>query len=155
MPLGTTNTQTIALKNQGKTDVTISNVNVNAAGFKVSGLKFPLTLLPAATTTFEVEYTPTKVAASSGTITVEANSGHVTAAIDVSGTGVADTRSLLVPTSLNFGNVTLGAPETMELTIKNTGNSSVKIAGVTVTGTGYSATGISSGLTIGASKARP
>jgi Abnormal spindle-like microcephaly-assoc'd, ASPM-SPD-2-Hydin len=150
VPIATTDTQTIELKNQGKTTVTISSVNVSGAGFKATGLKLPYILSAGETTALEVEFTPTKEAESSGKITVEGNSGHVSATIALSGTGVADTRSLVIPTSLNFGNVTVGQQATMQVVVKNTGNSSVQISGVSVTGPGLSATGISAGLTIGA-----
>ncbi len=150
VPMGTTNTQTIALKNVGKTTVTISSVNVSGAGFKVTGLKLPYTLTAGETAGLQVGFTPTNEAESSGKVTVDGNAGHVSATIALSGTGVADIRSLVTPTSVNFGNVTVGKPATLVVDVKNTGNSSVKISGVSLMGTGFSATGISAGMTIGA-----
>jgi len=150
VPMGTTDTQTIELKNPGKTTVTISSVNVSGAGFKASGLKLPYTLTAGRTAALQVEFTPSRAAESSGKITVDGNAGHVSATIELSGTGIADTRSLVTPTSLNFGNVTVGMPATLAVSVKNTGNSSVMISGVSLMGTGFSTTGISAGLTIGA-----
>jgi len=40
------------------------------------------------------------------------------------------------PTSLNFGNVNVGAPDSLSVTLTNNGNSNVTISSVTVAGGG-------------------
>src|ERR1700730_8235233 len=49
------------------------------------------------------------------------------------------------PTSLNFGNVNVGSTNSLAATLTNSGNSNVTISGVTVTGAGFSASGVTSG----------
>jgi hypothetical protein len=67
----------------------------------------------------------------------------------VSGTGVAATFLLSAnPTSLTFGNVIIGNNSSMNVTLTNTGNSNVTISGVTPSGSGFSDSGVSSGLTL-------
>jgi len=53
------------------------------------------------------------------------------------------------PTILNFGNVTTGtSSSTQNVTITNTGNSSVTISQISVTGAGYFVTGGSTPVTL-------
>src|SRR2546426_1495228 len=62
----------------------------------------------------------------------------------LSGTGVAATFLLgASPTSLSFGNVNVGGSSGLPVTLTNSGNSTVTISGVTVTGAGFSASGVS------------
>jgi hypothetical protein len=49
------------------------------------------------------------------------------------------------PTSLSFGNVDIGSSSSLNTTVTNNGNSNVTISGVTVTGTGFSTSGVASG----------
>ncbi|MCU1240028.1 MAG: hypothetical protein JWO71_754 [Candidatus Acidoferrum typicum] len=49
------------------------------------------------------------------------------------------------PTSLGFGNVDIGSSSSLNTTVTNNGNSNVAISGVTVTGTGFSTRGATSG----------
>jgi hypothetical protein len=148
VPVGTTDSQSIQLKNTGSTNVTISVLNLAGTGFKVSGIRLPYTLDAGRTVNLEAEFTPTRVAMDTAKLTIEGNSGHLVTTIGLSGSGVSTTQSLVSPSSLPFGNVAVGKTAILSLSVKNTGNSSVKISGISVAGTGYSATGISAGLTI-------
>jgi hypothetical protein len=66
--------------------------------------------------------------------------------INVSGTGVAATQILAAsPTSLSFGTVNVNNSSQLSATLTNNGNSNVTVYGVTVTGSGFSASGVSNG----------
>jgi Abnormal spindle-like microcephaly-assoc'd, ASPM-SPD-2-Hydin len=52
------------------------------------------------------------------------------------------------PTTLGFGNITLNSNSSLAVTLTNNGNSKVTISGVTVTGFGFSTSGVTSGLTL-------
>jgi hypothetical protein len=54
------------------------------------------------------------------------------------------------PSSLSFGNVQTGTSQSLNDTVTNTGQSSLTVSQITVTGTGFSITGISAPLTLGA-----
>ena len=96
VPMGTTDTQSIQVKNTGKATVTISTLNLNGAGFNVTGPKLPYALAPGRTIELNAEFTPTRQASNTGKLTVDGNSGHVTATVEFSGTGIADTHALVV-----------------------------------------------------------
>jgi hypothetical protein len=62
----------------------------------------------------------------------------------LSGTGQTATQLLSAnPSSFNFNSVNDGSSASVNVTLTNTGNSNVMISGVTATGTGFSATGVS------------
>jgi hypothetical protein len=51
----------------------------------------------------------------------------------------------LNPTSLSFGDVTIGSSATKQATLTNTGTATVTLAGLSVSGAGFSASGVSTG----------
>src|SRR5262249_888460 len=147
--VGTTNSQTIKLTNSGTASLTISQSSVSGAGFSNSALALPLTLSAGQSTTFNVAFAPSASGSVSGTLSVASNAPHSPLAIPLSGSGVAATYSLAAsPTSLSFGNVTLNLKGTLGVKLTNSGNSSVKISSLSVSGAGFSASGVSAGTTL-------
>jgi len=148
---GTTNSQTVQLKNTGGSTVTVSSVSVSGTGFKISGLSTPFTLGAAKTLNFTVAFSPTASGSVTGTVTMKSNATNATHTIALGGTGTTATRTIsLATTSLNFGNEILGGSIPLEVAAKNTGNSSLIISQVNVTGSGFSVTSGISGTTISA-----
>lgn len=67
----------------------------------------------------------------------------------LSGSGESTKAALTAsPTSLSFGNITIGGNAIADVTVHNTGNSNVTIKSVTSSGTGLSITGLAAGTTI-------
>lgn len=134
--IGSTETQSVTLRNEGPRYVRVVRATVIGAGFSISGLALPLTLDANQSTTFEVSFGPTASGSVTGTITIECSFSYNPAAISLSGTGVASFPSaLLSATSLVFGNQSVGAPSTAQtVTLSNTGNAVLTIAGITLTG---------------------
>jgi Abnormal spindle-like microcephaly-assoc'd, ASPM-SPD-2-Hydin/Transmembrane protein 131-like N-terminal len=136
---GSTNSQTIQLKNSGTASLTVSQVAATGSGFSVSGVSAPFTLAPGASSTFNVQYAPTAAGAVNGSVSIVSNAPNSPATLSLSGTGVAATRTLSVsPGSLSFGSVNDGSTASQGFTITNTGNSNVAISGVSASGAGYS-----------------
>jgi len=150
VPVGTTISQPVQLKNPGTGSATISSVSASGAGFSTSGLTLPLTLPAGGTKNFTLTFKPTAIGAESGTITLKSNSGAKELTLNVSGTGLTGTRTISASAaSLAFGNATIGSAEKLAVTLKNTGNSNVTISGVSMTGVGASSFGCAlSGSTI-------
>jgi len=135
VPEGTTNSQTIQLKNTSTQSLTITGATISAAGnqYHQSGLTPPLTLAAGATTQLHLALTPTINGALNGTLTVEVAAPNVPRVINISGTGVAATRAITAtPTSLNFGSETVGKSQLLTVSLKNTGNSPVMVSGISV-----------------------
>lgn len=150
VPLGTSNTQTIQLKNIGEAKATISGFNISGSTFTVKGLGVSQTIPAGNTASFEVVFSPKQSGQYTGELTVDLSTSQKKLTIPLTGTGVADTRLISVsPTAVNFGSTVVGAQTTASVVLQNMGNSGITISKVTLSGSGFSATGLSSGLTIG------
>jgi Cep192 domain 4/Abnormal spindle-like microcephaly-assoc'd, ASPM-SPD-2-Hydin/HYDIN/CFA65/VesB-like, Ig-like domain len=114
----------------------------------MSGLAVPLTLNAGQSTTFNVQFTPTATGAVSGNITITSNGSNPTLNIALSGTGVTAGTLSANPTSLSFGSVQTGANSSLPETLTNTGGVSVTISQATVTGAGFSVTGLTLPVTL-------
>ena len=148
--LGTTNTQTITLRNQGSVNLSVSQVTISGSGFKFSGLQLPLTVAPGASAAFTVGFAPTTTTSATGNLTITTNAPTSPTTVALSGTGVTATSQLTAsPASLSFGNVNVGSSSSHTVTLTNTGNSSVNVSGDTVTGAGFTTNGLTP-LSLGA-----
>ncbi len=146
---GTTNTQSIKLTNSGTASLTLSQAPVSGNGFSISGLTLPLTLSPGQSTNFNAAFAPAGAGSASGSVSVVGNASNSPLAIPLSGAGVAATFLLGAnPATLGFGTVNVGSNSQLGATLTNSGNSNVTISSVTVTGTGFSANGVSAGTTL-------
>jgi hypothetical protein len=138
--VGSTNSQTIQLKNSGTSALSVSAVTASGTGFSVSGLKLPLSLAVGTTVNLTVAFAPKTAGAVSGSATIAGNFSTVT--VPTSGTGVATAKSLSASaTTEAFGNVTVGSSESATVNLTNTGNASVTISSVTSGVTGVSTSG--------------
>src|SRR5207253_10073307 len=68
----------------------------------------------------------------------------------LSGTGGSAVLLSPSPTSITFGNVTIGSSTTQTVTLANSGSSSLTISQGTVSGTGYTISGLALPLTLAA-----
>jgi Abnormal spindle-like microcephaly-assoc'd, ASPM-SPD-2-Hydin/Protein of unknown function (DUF1573) len=136
---GSTNSQTVQIKNSGTANLTVSQATVTGAGFSLNGLSLPMTLTPGQSGNFNVQYAPQSTGNASGAVSIISNAPNSPATVALSATGVASSYTISVnPGSLNFGSVNDGSSAAQGFTVTNTGNANVAISGVTATGTGYS-----------------
>jgi len=136
--------------NTGGSSVTISQVSASGTGFSLSGITTPLTLNAGQSTTFNVTFTPASASGASGNISMISNASNPTLNIALSGTGVSQGTLGANPTTLSFGSVPVGSNQSLSETVTNTGGSSATINQATISGTGFSLSGISTPLTLGA-----
>jgi hypothetical protein len=83
-----------------------------------------------------------------GNLAIISNGSNPTLNIPLSGTGVTPGTLSANPTSLSFGNVQVGTSKTLSETLTNTGGSSVTISQATVSGTGFSISGLNPPITL-------
>jgi Abnormal spindle-like microcephaly-assoc'd, ASPM-SPD-2-Hydin/Cep192 domain 4/HYDIN/CFA65/VesB-like, Ig-like domain len=144
--VGNSNSQPITLKNNGNATLTFSQITVAGTGFSQSGLSTSTTIAAGGTTSFNAVFTPSSATAVTGSITLTTNGTPSPLVINLSGTGSAATFLIGAnPTSLSFGSVSDGSNSSLTTSITNNGNSNITISSVTVTGAGFSASGISNG----------
>ncbi|HVB86308.1 MAG TPA: choice-of-anchor D domain-containing protein [Candidatus Dormibacteraeota bacterium] len=147
--VGNSNSSVITLKNTGNATLTFSQVSTTGTGLSVSGLTTSSTIAAGATLNFNAVFTPTTATTSSGSITLTTNGSPAQITISLAGAGTATTQLLSAsPSTLSFGNVQVGSNSSQTTTITNNGNANVTISAVNVTGSGYTASGITSGLTL-------
>lgn len=146
---GSSSTQTVTLSNTGTAPVTVSQATAST-GFSISGLSLPMTLAAGQSASFNAVFTPTAAGNATGSISVVSNASNSPAAIALSGT--SSTQSLsLNPTSLSFGNITIGNNSVLPVVVTNTGTASITISQANTTpGTGFSLTGPSLPITLAA-----
>jgi hypothetical protein len=149
--VGAPNSQTILVQNTGNATLTVSQATASGAGFSMSGLAIPSTIAAGTSKTFNISFGPAAAGAVSGSVSLVSNAPGSPTAIPLSGTGVASTMSLNASTTgVAFGNAAVGSNSSQNVTLTNSGNSTVTITSVNVTGTGFSSSGVTAGQTIAA-----
>jgi hypothetical protein len=150
--LGTSQAQSDTLSNTGVTNLTISQAAVTGAGFSTTGLSLPLTLIPGQSATFSVVFAPQSAGSASGTLALTDNGSNSTLSVAFSGTAVAAGSLSATPTSFSFGSLQVGTNQSQTETLKNIGGDSLTISQATVSGAGFSYTGLSLPLTLAANQ---
>jgi Abnormal spindle-like microcephaly-assoc'd, ASPM-SPD-2-Hydin/HYDIN/CFA65/VesB-like, Ig-like domain/Cep192 domain 4 len=143
---GSSTTQNVRLSNTGNSSVTVTQAVASGTGISVSGLGAPVTLAPSQSVTLSVTFAPTTAGATAGSVTVTNNDG-VSAVAAVTGTQVQPGLSL-TPASANFGSVVKGNTNSQTVQIKNSGTANLTVSQATVTGSGFSLSGLALPMTL-------
>jgi Cep192 domain 4/Abnormal spindle-like microcephaly-assoc'd, ASPM-SPD-2-Hydin len=123
--VGSTQSHSETLTNNGGSPVQISTATVAGTGFAISGLILPTSLAAGQSVTFNLTFTPSSAGGAVGSLTVTANGAVLNIAL--SGTGASAGQLALTPSTVNFGNVVVGASQSQTETLTVSG------AGVTIT----------------------
>lgn len=147
--VGSNASQSLTLTNTGTAKVNISQATISGAGFTIVGENRSSSIPAGQRTTVQVQFAPQSAGAAAGSLTVTSDASNSPLTISLSGTGVAAAYSLSAnPTSLTFGNISVGNNSSLNVTLTNNGNLNITISGVTETGAGFSTSGVSSGMTL-------
>ena len=148
---GSSKTLTVSATNPGNASVTISSATISTKYFSLTSPTLPTTLAAGQSANLSVTFAPTATGAFSATATITSNASDAVTNLSLLGTGAATVGQLSASqTSEDFGTVTVGSTQTMSETVTNTGGSSVTISQVGTGGTGFSVSGITSPVTLGA-----
>jgi hypothetical protein len=150
--VGSSGTQTVTLTNAGNAALTVTAASPSGTGFSMSGASMPMTINAGSSASFSALFTPSSAGAATGSIAIASNAPGSPATIALSGTGT-QAQLNATPSSAAFGNVTTGTSNSQTVSLSNGGSATVTISSVTVTGAGFSTTGITTPVTIAASKA--
>lgn len=149
VPTGVTTTQTIRLANSGDSPLTISGVTSTGSGLSLSGIATPLTIAAGQSANLTASLKLSSAGATNGEIKITSNAAGSPAQIpwtaDAKASAITLTSS---PSSLSFGNVTIGTTGTLQTAIKNTGNANANISKISISGTGFSLNGSTSSTTL-------
>ncbi|MGC1684086.1 MAG: choice-of-anchor D domain-containing protein [Candidatus Acidiferrales bacterium] len=149
--VGATSKQAVTLKNSGNESLTVNSLTHTGSEFTVTGLTTPMTLAAGQSTSFTVEFTPTKPGSASGDVNVSGEVGGEDPSATVAMSGMATDGQLgASPATVSFGDITVGSSGTSTITLKNSGTASTIISGASVTGTGFTYSGLTTPLTLAA-----
>src|SRR5712692_6520400 len=148
--VGSSQTLSETLTNTGDSSLTISQATVTGAGFSASGFSLPATLAAGQSETFNVMFAPQSGGAASGYLSVTSDASSPAPGVSLSGTGVTAGSLAPSPSSLSFGTVQVGTSQTLQETLTNSGGSSLSISQATVTGSGFSVSGLNLPATLAA-----
>jgi hypothetical protein len=147
--VGQTNTQTITLRNPGTANLTITQEKATGSGLVLSGISLPLTLVPGGSTACTLAFTPASAGNVTGALSLTSNAPNSPLSAPLSGTGIAkDLHLSSSAISLNFGTVTPQTSHTQTVTLTNSGNASLIISQVNISGAGFSHSGMSLPVTL-------
>jgi hypothetical protein len=138
--VGTTSTKTVIVTNTGTANVVVSSITITGSAFSISGITFPLTIAPGASSTANVIFSPTTTGSATGAATIASNLSGSPNTVSFTGTGVTTPVAILnaSPALLAFGNVNVGTSSSRTVTLSNTGAVDASVSSVTVTGPGFS-----------------
>lgn len=154
--IGSPATSKVTLANATSSAVVVSALTVSNGVFTVDGLgTLPATVAANGSVTLNVHFSPTVAGSASGTLVV-ANNSLVTPSLTVQllGTGASSSGTQAGATltinssSVAFGNVAVGVPDTQSVTLQSTGTAAVTISSAAVAGTGFSVSGATFPLTL-------
>lgn len=146
--VGTSQTLSDTLSNTGGTTLNITQATVTGAGYSISGLNVPVSLAPGQTATVNIILTPLAAGSASGNLEITDDASNTPLEIALSGTAVTAGSLITTPTSVNFGSVQIGGQQSETETLTNSGGEDLTITQATVTGSGFSFTGLSLPLTL-------
>jgi hypothetical protein len=148
--VGQTETLLLTLTNNGQTSVTISGVSVNNSEFTTSSLSLPLALPAGQSVGLSVSFSPTAIGWTEGTVDISSNASNAALQFEVRGTGVSSEAVAASPSIVSFGQVPPGTVSTVPVVLTNIRSRSVTLSALQTTGTGFSMSGPSFPLTLGA-----
>ena len=136
-----TESQSVTLTNTGTTSTTISAITVNGAGFSVSGLNLPVVVAGGASTTLSINFAPTKSGWVFGSVSVTSTASNQNLQIGLHGSAVNSDPLAAAPSTLSFGQVTIGSNSALSLILTNTGSANQTLTSFQTTGSGFSVSG--------------
>jgi len=145
--LGQSQTEVVALTNNGKTSLTISAVSVSDSAFSVSGLALPLTLAAGQGATLNVTFSPNKT----GWVYAKAvftNAASSYLQLPLAGAGGRFQAAKASPSSLSFGNVGVGATVTAPVVLTNERSSMETLTAFRTFGNAFSVSGLALPVTL-------
>src|SRR5215831_14526673 len=150
--VGSSKTIQVTITNTGSTNVLLKQENLSGDMYTASGITPPVSIAPGAHVVMSITFQPTKAGPASGNVLL--TGGFVSVAMasySLSGTGVAAKAPLQAsPGSVQFGNVTVGTKISQSVQLKNPGTGSATISSVSVSGAGFSTSGLTLPVTLAA-----
>jgi len=146
--VGHATTLKFQIKNNGSRNLHLYQVRSSKNQFTLSGPSVPFSLAPSRTAEFRVTFRPSDTRRTAALLEI-ISSAQAKVFYTMSGKGAAPFTALqLSPASISFGPVNLNSDSTRSVTVKNIGDISLNISGVTVLGGGFGFSHLSPGVSL-------
>ncbi len=149
---GTSKIMTITASNTGTASVTVSSASISNKYFSLISPNLPMSIAAGQSSLMSVVFSPNAAGAFSATVTVVSTASNSSDTFSLTGTGVASGQLAVSPTTENFGSVTLGTQSNQTITLTNNTGATVNISQASVSGTGFTLSGITAPLALNASQ---
>ena len=131
-----TSNLTATLTNTGTASLTISSITASGTYFSQTN-NCGASLAPNASCTINAMFTPLALGAQTGSVTITDNASGSPHTISLSGTGIGQGAVTLSATTLDFPDVPIGSRYDDIITVTNSGNASLSITSISITGSAY------------------
>jgi hypothetical protein len=131
--IGGSRSLALTVRNTGTSPLTVSAISSNAQ-FSVVSPTTSFTVSAGGQQTVTVQFTPSAVGAQTATLTITSNAASTpTVTVSLTGNGVAPAAPNIdvMPTSLDFGSVTVGQSRDLTLMIRNLGSAGLAVNAIT------------------------
>lgn len=145
--VGKSSSISATLANTRGSAVTVSQANLDGAGFAISGLSLPMTLNPGHSVTFTLTFAPTAKGTASSTLALVSDAANSPLNIALSGTGTTEGQLSVSPATLKFGNVVVGADSSRNGSL-TASDASVTVSSASSSSSEFVLSGISLPITI-------
>lgn len=140
----TSASQTLTLSNSGSATLLLSSLTLsgsNPGDFAIAGTcAANASIAAGASCTLITSFTPQLLGNRSASLTIASNASNGSAVITLGGSGAATPAAAvsLSPASTDFGAVTIGATGSRSVTLLNSGNATLNLGAISVSGNGFS-----------------
>ncbi len=132
--VGARSTLPVQVSNTGTTPVTFTSVSASGDYSATGACSAPgTTLAPNATCNVEITFTPSTAGARPGTLAVATSATTNPLLITLTGVG-NQSKLLITPSALAFGNTAIGVSANLQLSLSNTGTAPINAIALTATG---------------------
>ena len=135
--MGTVDSDVVLISNVGTGDLTVDlPLLTGSIDFAISASQFPTTIAPGTSEMVLVDYAPSDLTPDTGEIAIDSDDpDEPTVTVQLLGDATPAPDIDLLPTSLAFGQVLVGASATMAATIFNVGTADLELGSLAVVGT--------------------
>lgn len=148
--IGQKATQTLKISNTGNAALELSELSLSDNVYSISGPTLPASIPAAGSASYTITFAPTIAGSAAATLNIFSNASNTLGAISLTGSGEKAFVNLVVkPSVLSFGKVSLKSTNTQNVTLQNTGDVSLTLQGVTLSGAGFGYSDLSPGYSLG------
>lgn len=147
--VGQRNSQALQITNTSTKNVDLSTLHVTGASFTLLSARAPVVLAPGKQITMNIVFAPSAAAAEKGALIISGPTLLTPIRVPLAGSGVKPDPALQAsPSAINFGSHALNSSAFQTVTFTNSGNVSLTVHSVSLSGAGFSIAGVSAGVSL-------